>query len=53
MNYYYIKRNHFALWLDSDFEHGSSFECETYHNSCLASNEDFKIITIEVWGFEL
>jgi len=41
---------HFALWLDSEFENGSSADCETFGNTCLASKEDFRCLTFECWG---
>jgi len=43
--------SNFGLWMDSDFERGSSTYCETFDNPCLASSEDFQIIAVEVWGF--
>jgi len=41
----------FGLWMDSDFERGSSTHCETFDNPCLSSTEDFQILLLEVWGF--
>eukprot|EP01095_Lingulamoeba_sp_RSL-Kostka_P002749 TRINITY_DN1366_c1_g3_i1.p1 TRINITY_DN1366_c1_g3~~TRINITY_DN1366_c1_g3_i1.p1 ORF type:complete len:206 (+),score=61.11 TRINITY_DN1366_c1_g3_i1:31-618(+) len=41
-----------GIWLDIiDFEHGSSNKSDTYDNEPLASNIDFDIILLEVWGF--
>ena len=42
---------HFGLWLDEDFLHGSSYNCETYGNRPLATTEDFLCTGIEAWGF--
>ena len=42
---------HFGLWLDEDFLHGSSYNCETYGNHPLATTEDFLCTGIEAWGF--
>jgi len=43
----------FGLWMDSDFERGSSSYCETFDNPSLSSTEDFQILLVEVWGFYL
>jgi len=40
----------FGLWMDSDFERGSTAYCETFDNPCL-STDDFQIVLVEVWGF--
>jgi len=41
----------FALWLDADFSNGSSMECSTFRNACLASQEQFTCLRLEC--FEL
>jgi hypothetical protein len=41
----------FALWLDKDLMQGSSAPCETFLNSTLSYQEDFKPVIVEVWGF--
>lgn len=41
-----------GLYLGADFEFGSSRRCETFLNDCLASEEDFTIVVVEVWGPE-
>ena len=41
----------FALWLDSSFEHGTSEPSSTFDNVCLASEEQFKPVSVELWGF--
>ncbi|KAJ4462200.1 putative oxidation resistance protein 1 [Paratrimastix pyriformis] len=42
--------SHFALWLTSDFERGTSGTCDTFRSPVLASNEDFRVKIVEVWG---
>lgn len=42
----------FGLWLDNCFETGSSGRCETYSNEPLASSPDFRVSSVEVWGFD-
>jgi hypothetical protein len=62
LNSYFIKGNtdsivigsgdgHFGLWLDENFLHGSSYNCETYGNRSLATTEDFLCTGVEAWGF--
>ena len=42
----------FALWLDAQFDRGTSEPNTTYGNATfLASSEIFQIVSIEVWGF--
>eukprot|EP00743_Colponemidia_sp_Colp-15_P003565 GILK01003846.1.p1 GENE.GILK01003846.1~~GILK01003846.1.p1 ORF type:complete len:607 (+),score=90.01 GILK01003846.1:153-1973(+) len=41
----------FGLFVDSEFEKGTSGECETYNSESLSSTEDFIISKIEFWGF--
>lgn len=41
----------FAIWLDSDLEHGVTHESCTFGNPPLGSSEDFEIIGVELWGF--
>jgi hypothetical protein len=41
----------FALWLDQDLMQGSSAPCETFLNSTLSYQEDYKHIFVVVWGF--
>eukprot|EP00026_Physarum_polycephalum_P007142 Phypoly_transcript_07197.p1 GENE.Phypoly_transcript_07197~~Phypoly_transcript_07197.p1 ORF type:complete len:529 (-),score=84.15 Phypoly_transcript_07197:86-1588(-) len=40
----------YGLWLDSDFEHGSSATSDTYLNEPLSNTEQFKVLKIEVWA---
>jgi len=48
----------FGLWIDSEFEHGSSAHCETFDNPPLPSNAplereiEFECDHLEVWGFQ-
>lgn len=39
----------FALYFDSMFERGSSGECETFDNECLASSPNFEVVVLEAW----
>jgi len=39
----------FGLWLDSEFDHGSSVSCDTFLNEPLASEVDFKAVMFEAW----
>eukprot|EP00511_Aplanochytrium_stocchinoi_P002559 CAMPEP_0204828664 /NCGR_PEP_ID=MMETSP1346-20131115/6545_1 /ASSEMBLY_ACC=CAM_ASM_000771 /TAXON_ID=215587 /ORGANISM="Aplanochytrium stocchinoi, Strain GSBS06" /LENGTH=354 /DNA_ID=CAMNT_0051957913 /DNA_START=57 /DNA_END=1118 /DNA_ORIENTATION=+ len=39
----------FGLFLDEDLKGGTSGPCETYDNPCLASDEDFSSVVIELW----
>ncbi|XP_046890278.1 nuclear receptor coactivator 7-like isoform X2 [Hypomesus transpacificus] len=39
----------FGLWLDSDLYQGSSFTCSTFQNQQLSSEQDFKVLALEVW----
>lgn len=41
-----------ALWLDEDFNHGTSATSLTFGNDVLASSSDFQIDGLEVWGFQ-
>jgi hypothetical protein len=40
----------YGLWLDADFEHGSSATSDTYLNEPLSNTEQFKVLKIEVWA---
>ena len=42
----------FGLWLDADLLQGSSAPCDTFLNSTLSCQEDFKPMIVEVWGFD-
>jgi len=41
----------YGLWIGSSFTEGTSDMSDTYFNRVLASSEEFKIDTVEVWGF--
>lgn len=41
----------YGLWLDADFEHGSSATSDTYLNEPLSiTGEQFKVLRMEVWA---
>lgn len=40
---------HFALSMDGELEYGHSGVCDTFGSPCLASSEEFKITTLELW----
>jgi hypothetical protein len=41
-----------AIWLDATFERGTSERCATYGtNKTIASQESFKCVAVEMWGF--
>lgn len=44
-------RDFHALWLDEAFLSGKSNLCDTFHSDCLASENEFRVKTIECWGF--
>ncbi|KAJ4459275.1 putative TLD family protein [Paratrimastix pyriformis] len=41
---------HFAIWLTSDFERGSTGACRTFQSPPLAASEDFRVKAVEVYG---
>lgn len=44
----------FALWLDQNLEYGHSGSCETFSNRTpISSSGDFRIVTLEVWTFQI
>lgn len=40
----------YGLWLDADFEQGSSATSDTYLNEQLSLTELFKVLRVEVWA---
>eukprot|EP00741_Cyanophora_paradoxa_P008946 tig00000142_g8659.t1 len=42
---------HFGLWVDAEFENGTSGACDTFDSPPLASTTEFQIVTFEAWGF--
>eukprot|EP00775_Hariotina_reticulata_P009710 gene9710-9869_t len=42
----------FAIWLDAELLHGSSGSCGTFGSPSLASREEFKVATVELWGLD-
>ena len=47
-----LRDGRFAFFLGRDLLNGNSFKTECFLNDCLASNERFQCIDIEVWGFD-
>ena len=43
--------SHFAIWLDGDLHNGTSGTCETFGSETLSSAPEFRIASLEVWGF--
>ena len=43
----------FGLWLDGALCRGTSERSPTFDNPCLAASDNFKIVSVEVWGFVL
>ena len=46
-----LRDGKFALWIDEDLFRGYSQTCDTYKNDCLSGTKDFKIVSLQVWGF--
>jgi hypothetical protein len=44
---------HYAFRIDSDLQFGSSGKCGTFNSPCVASNEDFECVDLELWGLEV
>ncbi|KAK9802870.1 hypothetical protein WJX72_004617 [[Myrmecia] bisecta] len=42
----------YALSLDADLQYGSSGMSDTFGSPCLASNEDFEVGRVELWGLQ-
>jgi hypothetical protein len=49
---FFFYSGNFALWLDNEFNHGTSRTSSTYDNPCLASGEEFSCVRLEVWAYE-
>jgi hypothetical protein len=43
----------FALYLGEDFRIGSSGRCLTFENEPLASSPDFRVVEMELFGFNM
>ena len=41
----------FGLCIERDFRTGSTGPCETFGNEKLGSDENFRVLDVEVWGF--
>ncbi|ORX51004.1 TLD-domain-containing protein [Piromyces finnis] len=61
-NYLFINSTHeyvavgsgkgkYGIWCDNNFQRGSSFPTETYHNETLSGAEHFNIVNVELWAF--
>eukprot|EP01091_Cochliopodium_minus_P018600 TRINITY_DN7586_c0_g1_i1.p1 TRINITY_DN7586_c0_g1~~TRINITY_DN7586_c0_g1_i1.p1 ORF type:complete len:490 (-),score=83.96 TRINITY_DN7586_c0_g1_i1:8-1369(-) len=44
-----MARARYGLYLDKELLLGTSESCDTFDNACLASEEHFKIVVMEVW----
>ncbi|KAF2068870.1 hypothetical protein CYY_009807 [Polysphondylium violaceum] len=42
----------FGLWMNNDFLNGYSGPCETFNNSTLSFENDFRPIIVECWGIK-
>jgi len=42
---------HYGLFIDKSLKKGFSFECQTYKNEILSTENHFIIDKLEVWGF--
>jgi len=40
----------YGLWLDSEFDHGSTATCDTFRNEPLSLTEQFRVLRVEVWS---
>ncbi len=43
----------FAIYLDEKLKDGTSGECKTFGSPCLASEEDFEVVDLELWDFHI
>ena len=41
----------FGLYVNSDMSTGCSKSCSTFNNAPLASDEEFDVVSVEIWGF--
>jgi len=44
-------KGQYGIWCDSNFQKGSSFPTETFHNETLSGAENFNIVNVELWTF--
>ena len=40
----------FGLWLDAEFDSGTSAPCATFNNDCLASGKSFHCLDVQCFG---
>jgi len=43
----------YGIWLDSDFDNGSTATCETFLNEPLSATEQFRVLRVEVWSIPI
>jgi len=43
--------DHFGLYVDAELLDGSSGACETFESQPLSNKVDFKVVSLEIWGF--
>jgi len=46
-------KGRFSLYLLNNFESGTSNKTEVYENDVLASDNDFRILQVELWGLAI
>ena len=42
-----------AIWLDGNLHKGTSKRSLTFNNTCLASEEEFLCVSVELWGLSV
>ncbi|RKP25112.1 TLDc domain-containing protein, partial [Syncephalis pseudoplumigaleata] len=42
----------FGLWIDSNFDKGSSMPCATFDNPTLSAHETFTCVHLEIWALQ-
>jgi len=44
-------KGQYGIWCDNNFQRGSSYPTETFHNETLSGSETFNIVNVELWTF--